>query len=325
MLISEAIAQSTALTGQVVANAVLVRWLSEIDGRLAFEFYRTDAWTPYDPTDDLNCELLVPFPWDGFYVHHLEAMTYFSNGEYDRYENARTMSEKTLTDFRSFMQRTQSKLCGCGFPTEKEGGTGITVIPGDECHSPWFWLSAYALAVKHGFKGTEDEWIEEQRVYVQAAQDSANSAHASAEGASISAAAAASSATAAESAAYNAANAVQHPPRINAGGTWDLWNGAAYVDSGYPSMGATGPTGATGPQGATGATGPKGDTGPQGPQGIQGPAGPSGTAVAVETQGMYYFNVDDDGHLILTYTGDDPPDFEIDEDTGHLILTVEEE
>ena len=56
MLISEAIARSTALTGQVTDNAALVRWLSELDGRLAIEFYRADAWTPYDPTDDLSCE-----------------------------------------------------------------------------------------------------------------------------------------------------------------------------------------------------------------------------------------------------------------------------
>ena len=89
MLISEALSAAAALTGQTVDAATAVRWLSEADGRLAFELYRTDAWTPYDPEDDLGSELLVPVPWDGFYVHHLEAMTYFSVGEYDRYENAR--------------------------------------------------------------------------------------------------------------------------------------------------------------------------------------------------------------------------------------------
>lgn len=159
MLISEAISAAAALTGQVVSNATLVRWLSELDGRLAFEFYRADAWTPYDPTDDLSCELLVPFPWDGMYVHHLAAQTYFTNGEYDRYENERVMSEKTLADFRSFMQRTQSRLCGCGFPTDKTGGSYVTVIP-EQTESVWFWISAYSLAVKHGFSGTEEEWLE---------------------------------------------------------------------------------------------------------------------------------------------------------------------
>ncbi|MBO7670126.1 MAG: hypothetical protein J6S60_06005 [Oscillospiraceae bacterium] len=158
MLISEAISNVTALTGQVVENSTLVRWLSEIDGKLAFEFYRADAWTPYDPTADLGAELLVPFPWDGLYVHHLEAMTYFTNGEYDRYENARAMCEKKLDEFRHFMQRTQSIPCRPGFPTDKNGGTGVTVIP-PRPDGPFFWLSAYALAVKHGFVGTEEEWL----------------------------------------------------------------------------------------------------------------------------------------------------------------------
>ena len=78
----------------------------------------------------------------------------------------------------------------------------------------------------------------------------------------------------------------------------------------------------------TGATGSQGIQGPAGPQGVQGPRGDTGTAVAVETTGMYYFNVDNDsespyfGHLFLTYTGDDAPNFTINE-SGHLIWTVE--
>ena len=158
MKINEAIRLAVELTGQVVADEALIRWLSELDGRLAFEFYRTDSWAPYDPEEDTEAELLVPFPWDNLYVHHLAAMTYFSNGEYDRYENELVMSEKKLTDFRSFMQRTQAKFCGCGFPTEKRGGTYVTVIP-ENTDSVWFWISAYSLAVKHGFSGTEEEWL----------------------------------------------------------------------------------------------------------------------------------------------------------------------
>lgn len=82
-----------------------------------------------------------------------------------------------------------------------------------------------------------------------------------------------------------------------------------------------------------GNPGIQGSTGPQGAQGIQGPKGDTGTAVAVETQGMYYFNVDNNsssptyGHLMLTYTGATEPDFAIDYDAtsptyGHLLWTV---
>lgn len=78
---------------------------------------------------------------------------------------------------------------------------------------------------------------------------------------------------------------------------------------------------------APGQQGIQGVAGPQGQQGVQGPRGDTGTAVAVETVGMYYFNVDNDstsptfGHLFLTYSGSEAPDFEIDAN-GHLIWTV---
>ena len=185
MTIQQAINNAKALTGQVVENATLVRWLSELDGRLAFEFYRADVWTPYDPVNDLNAELLVPFPWDGLYVHHLEAMTYFSDAEYDRYENARTLGEKTLADFRAFMQRTSAPRCGGGFPTEKTGGTGTTIIPA-LTESPWFWISAYSIAVKHGYSGTEAEFaamMEEAHNTAEEAHDTAEEALEAAESA----------------------------------------------------------------------------------------------------------------------------------------------
>ena len=64
-----------------------------------------------------------------------------------------------------------------------------------------------------------------------------------------------------------------------------------------------------------------GDTGPQGPQGEQGEQGEPGmNGVAVATEGAYAFNIED-GHLVLYYTGETAPDFEIN-DNGHLILNL---
>lgn len=83
--------------------------------------------------------------------------------------------------------------------------------------------------------------------------------------------------------------------------------------------GIAGPRGVQGPQGATGATGPQG---PAGPQGIQGPPGPRGIdGVAVATSGMVVFNVNEEGHLLCSYTGDEQPDYYIGED-GHLYLEI---
>lgn len=80
--------------------------------------------------------------------------------------------------------------------------------------------------------------------------------------------------------------------------------------------------GAIGPQGIQGQQGIQGPIGPEGPPGPQGPQGPQGiNGVAVATTGTYAFNVDENGHLILTYTGTDRPDFSINAN-GHLILNL---
>ena len=70
------------------------------------------------------------------------------------------------------------------------------------------------------------------------------------------------------------------------------------------------------PQGKQGATGPAGAEGKQGPPGPQGING-----VAVAADGQYAFNVNAEGHLILSYTGDTAPNMHINE-AGHLILTI---
>ncbi|MBD5161427.1 MAG: collagen-like protein [Oscillibacter sp.] len=126
-------------------------------------------------------------------------------------------------------------------------------------------------------------------------------------------------------------------------GTTDVYKVLCTDGSSYPFTvhnGATGPVGPIGPTGATGAQGPQGPAGPtgaagpqgpigetgpvgpQGPPGIQGPEGPPGiNGVAVSTTGTYAFNVDENGHLILHYTGNDAPDFSINT-SGHLILNI---
>lgn len=149
MTISEAIAQVRALTGQVVSDEIMTRWLSELDGRLAAGFFGCDYWRDYsqpDPEDaeedddaeladdsledseesaetetaqdaeatqaTQDTELLIPHPWDGgIYFHWLAAQTYLANGEYDRYENERVYAETQLDEFRKYLTRTLDPAC----------------------------------------------------------------------------------------------------------------------------------------------------------------------------------------------------------------------
>lgn len=157
MTITQAMTAAEGLTGQVFPQEALLRWLSELDGQLAFEVYGVDSWTAYSE-EDLGSLLLVPYPWDGLYVHKLEAMTYFSNGEYDRYANAQRMYEEALGEFKRFVQRTRAR---CGEVTITQGGDGgsavTAIVRGCDV---WRYISAYGLAVLHGYEGTPEEWLE---------------------------------------------------------------------------------------------------------------------------------------------------------------------
>ena len=68
--------------------------------------------------------------------------------------------------------------------------------------------------------------------------------------------------------------------------------------------------------------GNKGDTGNKGEKGDRGdPGPPGGNGVAVAVDGQYAFHVNEEGRLILSYTGDTAPNMHINDD-GHLILTI---
>lgn len=105
----------------------------------------------------------------------------------------------------------------------------------------------------------------------------------------------------------------------HAPGTADTYTVTLTDGSSYEFRVFNGETGPQGPQGV------QGETGPKGPQGIQGPPGPAGApgGAVVETTGAYCFSVDENGHLILHYTGDEAPDFHIDETDGHLYLNID--
>lgn len=99
-------------------------------------------------------------------------------------------------------------------------------------------------------------------------------------------------------------------------------------DPGEP--GAQGPEGPQGVQGPKGDTGPQGAVGPQGPQGTQGPKGDKGdkgeqgpSGVQVVATGYFGFYVNETGHLICQYSGEEAPDASINEE-GHLILKIGE-
>lgn len=258
MTVKEAMSKAQELTGTAISEGTLCAWLSELDGRLMFEFYHGETWTPYATPADDGAELLVPFPWDMAYVHWLEAMCYYTNGEYDRYGNAMTMFEAKMGDYRKFVTRTNlpvtpDQIKGTG------GSGGSVLLPGSRS-ALWYFLSAYAVAVKHGYSGTEEEWL---------ASLKGETGPQGAKGDPFTY----SDFTEAQLAALTG-------PQGAKGDTGEKGDTGAQGPKGDPGeKGDTGAQGAPGEKGETGAKGEKGDkgdTGPQGPQGETGPQGPQG-------------------------------------------------
>lgn len=292
MKIKEAISNTRALSGNAVDDNTLCRWLSELDGRLMLDFYKGSEWMSYSLPQDEDHELLVPFPWDELYVHYLEAMVYYSNGEFDRYRNSYEMFNKKELDYRQWYARNQLPIT-----LEALKRRDCTVVTEGRGSKPFWYLSAYALAVKHGYTGTEEEWLAELVGPQGPKGEDGSGIEIKGTYASLDALKQAVPSPS-QGDMYNIG--ADQPYQIY---MWDATSGTGdwkpqgqlqgpqgpkgdkgdKGDTGPQGekgdKGETGATGATGPQGSQGIQGPKGDTGstgPQGPTGATGPTGPEG-------------------------------------------------
>ena len=141
---------------------------------------------------------------------------------------------------------------------------------GPPYNNPPYYLSAYGLAVKHGFKGTEEEYL-----------------------ASLKGETGATGPTGPTGAQGPTGPIGETGPTGPVGPTGAAGAAGPTGPTGAPGQtgpaGEAGPTGPTGPTGETGATGPAGPMGPTGPAGgptgPTGPTGPGGQAGAVGPTG----------------------------------------
>ena len=165
----------------------------------------------------------------------------------------------------------------------------------------------FAAFAKEGAKAAVTAEINKAASYASSAEKSAQSAATSEKSATQSAYRSEQNAANAQDAREAIENMEVRADTLGAGSTAtvrkEVVNGVVRLIYGIPC----------GEQGATGPAGAEGKQGPPGPQGISG--------VAVAADGQYAFNVNAEGHLILSYTGDTAPNMRIN-DAGHLILTI---
>lgn len=250
MRLRELIAEVDALRpGNAFSEAAKTTWVNEVEGKVF-----TDIWmlspsdvVEYSWEEDQEAELAVNKPYYKLYRYWLIAMMDMANGEYRNYADSHALFNEAWEEYAGWYGYTVNPAVG---NAERDG----------------YYLSAYALAVKHGYIGTEEEWLENIRGEKGSVGDPVvvRNMYGSLE---------------------ELNEAVPNPEVgwMYAIGTADDnavygWNGSEWVDYGdikgpKGDKGDKGDTGPQGEQGIQGVQGPKGETGDRGPQGEQGERG----------------------------------------------------
>lgn len=123
-------------------NDVKTAWMNEVEGMVQTDVMlrAIEDIDQYTWTDDQQTVLLVKPPHDKLYRFYLQAMIQLANAEYDRYQNTMTVFNAVWGEFVRWFSRTV-------YPAGRE--------------AVWrgYYLSAYGIAVAHGYSGTEAEWL----------------------------------------------------------------------------------------------------------------------------------------------------------------------
>ena len=117
-------------------------WINEVEGLVQTEVFllAVEDVVQYKWPDDSGATLLAKPPHDKIYWVYLSAMVDFGNGEYDKYQNTMQMFNQFFGEYMRWYARTYNPADG-------------------EAEVKGYYLSAYAIAVAHGFDGTEAEWL----------------------------------------------------------------------------------------------------------------------------------------------------------------------
>ena len=243
-------------------------WINQIEAEIQAEvlLLAVDGIVQYEE-QDLFAELIAPPPFDKIYPEYLIWRIMLAQEETERANNQQIILDEAWKAYARFVAET----------VDPRSGMAETLR---------YYISAYQVSVKHGYVGTEAEWVKSLK------GDKGDTG-----------------------AGLNVRGQVDTETQLPTLGEKDagtgyfvgedadallfIWNGEEWffkqsLRGEQGIQGKTGETGARGPQGekgdkgdtgATGATGPRGATGPQGEKGDKGDKGDTGNAGPTGPQG----------------------------------------
>ncbi len=218
MKLKQLIDYTDKLVPNVFSTAEKVEMVNQIEAEIQQDVYliALDDIVQYDAATDMEAELYVKPPFTDVYKNYLKAMLYREMGEAERYNNEVVLFNESMLNLRRYVAENIRP------------GNGQAELNG-------YYLSAYAIAVKHGYTGTEEDWLASLKGNTGPKGDAFT---------------------------YDDFT----PEQLAA------LQGPKGETGAEGPKGDTGATGPQGPKGETGAEGPKGDTGAQGQQGPKGDA-----------------------------------------------------
>ncbi len=114
MTIADAILEIGRIKPHQFADETLIRWLSDLDGRVAQDILRGSeaepaaGVLPYKTADRLTV-LLIPFPHEDVYIKWLMAQIDYANADFERYNNSMTMFQSQYQAFADAFTRETAK------------------------------------------------------------------------------------------------------------------------------------------------------------------------------------------------------------------------
>ena len=128
MNIKTAIDRAFSLRPDSFSEEVKVEWLSYLDAQLFVELIQTRenpegiTYSRYYP-DNMDQELIIPFPYDKVYVSYLKMKVLEAYGDTEGYNNAAYLYNQDMSEFKSHWGRThrqidarrKQNLCGANY------------------------------------------------------------------------------------------------------------------------------------------------------------------------------------------------------------------
>ena len=122
--ISQIISACDALRPNRFEPGLKIKWLSELDGRLYLELFKTHENCPiahFAPYESSRCSLLVPAPYAGeLYTSYLFSCMDRENGEMNRYNQSAAQYNAVYSQFFNFWNRENKPLSAGEFKLRGE-------------------------------------------------------------------------------------------------------------------------------------------------------------------------------------------------------------